>query len=366
MVVPRRWKVRIAVSIVLIASIRNIYQSTQTHSTSTRTSQISTRPLQAGVNLVVKSEKKEKIDINYENYNVSILPVGTHEFSSNNILFHGQSICGSNKCFFRLKKTVNSVYDTGYIVEQAYGMEIQNKINKFQKTWNLAIDLEKEYNISTLIIAPPPRVLPANETHTNILMEGLRNGTKSRPLEFNKFLTVQKMPRIPLKDNKFSIVQKMKVSPERSILWHKAHDEEFVQDFHRVKKYIIEFVRLNVKGREVFCDNLFRNLNVLKRILDNPKYNCLARDLQMIMDYEGTFHHIDLDRCFLTRKYTQPKQFFKKLESAFVHAFQDMNVNCSMTYMFQLKNRKKDNKNREKNIKNRKKHNYKRRHKREN
>lgn len=271
-----------------------------------------------GRKLFGKSEKKQETNIHHKRDDVSDLTGVTDEFSFNLLFDHNRSQCGGKKCFLRLKEDADSLYNnTGYLIRH------DSSIDRFQRTWDLAKKLENDYNVSTLVIAHPPQILPINKTFTQNLM-----------LEYGKRRRQGKKYAFSL--DKALIVQRVKVAPEPNIIWQEVYDHVRIRSYPFILKHLTEFVELNVKGREMFCHNLFSSLNITREFLANPKYECLHYDFQMIMDYDGIFHHIDLDRCFeIDPEYREEfhkkvKHFLDYFALAFRRTFQSMNVSCSL------------------------------------
>ena len=269
-------------------------------------------------NVFGKSEKKQETNIHDERDAVSDLTGETDEFSFNIIFDYKRSQCGGKKCFLRVKEDANLLYNnTGYLIRHNISND-KNNIDH-QRYWDLAMNLEKDYNVSTLVIAHPPQVLPINKTFTqNLFVEASKLKGKGRKFNPDKAL----------------IVQKVKVAPEPNIKWQEIYDKKRILDYPWILEHLTKFVELNIKGREIFCHNLFSSLNTTREFLSNPKYKCLHYDFQFIMDYKGIFHHIDLDRCSEGKSSKQRKEaiavFLDNFALAFRRTFQSMNVSCSL------------------------------------
>ena len=53
---------------------------------------------------------------------------------------------------------------------------------------------------------------------------------------------------------------------------------------------------------EIFYKNLQINLQLVKEMIQKKQYKCLIYDFQFVVDTQGHFFHIDIDRCFPKRR----------------------------------------------------------------
>ena len=58
------------------------------------------------------------------------------------------------------------------------------------------------------------------------------------------------------------------------------------------------FIQTNVKDIDHFIETSQKDVNATKDMLMDNDYPCLLNDFQLVIDFQGHIHHIDLDRCF--------------------------------------------------------------------
>ena len=195
----------------------------------------------------------------------------------------------------------------------------RDMFSKMSRTWVLAHALQKDYNVSTLLLEPV-RKLDKGANFTTQL--NLKLGKKDQV--FNS--------TIPF------IVQKTRSVPEPNQLWQETYDHK-----GRVGslKVYADFLKTSVHNKESFSRNLFNNLAVLRQILQDQRYTCLNHDFQIIIDNEGITHYLDLDRYFEACRGFNP-DFLNKLEEnykkallAFNVSIHEVNIRSSSTTLLQ-------------------------------
>jgi len=148
----------------------------------------------------------------------------------------------------------------------------KNTFDSFQNAYELSVHLEKDYNISSLLIDPPMKVYK-NET----LYKLLSNTT-------NRLC----------KDDRPFIVQKTNLVSEPDLILqyygiYKRKDIHFFTEW---------FTKNKITEYDTFLSNLVRDIHTTHMILNDPKYFKLRHDFQVIVNATGHVHQLDLERIW--------------------------------------------------------------------
>jgi len=199
--------------------------------------------------------------------------------------------CGSYKCFFRLKTN----RQVGYLVAPEMKSD---RIKSLKAGWELAKQLESDYNIQHFLLGPPTKqkVSPqlAKRLNRNLYHERYRIILKGK--KANRFL-----------EGSTALIQKVKLAPKQHLLIGclDAKVRAFEQDWPNFLPHI--------KYKESFARNFNESLVEVKKILEMEP--CLVKDMQVLLDSKGNFYHLDFDRCFSssgrTSKWHMSKSFTK-------------------------------------------------------
>jgi hypothetical protein len=183
--------------------------------------------------------------------------------------------CGSQKCFYHLK----SNRQVGYLVAPEMKSD---RLKSLEAGWELAKQLETDYNIQHFLLAPPTKLKVSNQLATrlnrNLFIE------KSR-----KILGQRKAKKRFPKGSKV-LTQKVKMAPKRHLIIGCVDSK--VRAF---KKDLPNFISY-VKYKESFAQNFNESFAAAKKVLDVEP--CLVKDFQVLVDTKGRTFHLDFDRCF--------------------------------------------------------------------
>jgi len=201
-------------------------------------------------------------------------------FLPNNVEMAKQVPCGQYKCFFRSKSSSN----VGYLVAPSIRKKDTNLqwFETLESGWNLAEDLKAEYGIQHLLLEPPTKLKVSKELawrlNKNLFSEKKQNKIRGK-----------KAKRFPKGSTVF--VQKVQAAPKNSIVV--GCTETKMDSF---KQNMKDFAK-TIKNIGFFSRNFKQGLATARELLENEV--CMTKDFQVLVDTNGTFYHLDFDRCFM-------------------------------------------------------------------
>jgi len=206
--------------------------------------------------------------------------------------------CGNLKCFVIMENS-NVTTNRGYVIAQENriksGEEMGLMKSKLDDAWMIASHIHHKYNLSTLLLEPAEMI--------------------SKDVQFvdslNKKLIHQLVPTMKIQGFNAIIpitVQQSLVIPEPNFFWHYQYSVN-IKKLLNVESIYTDFVQTHVQNYDQFITTLQKDVNATKQMLIENKYPCLLYDFQLMIDFKGRIHHIDLDRCF--DEQPKPKQLDK-------------------------------------------------------
>jgi hypothetical protein len=197
------------------------------------------------------------------------------EFLPENIGWPTKVPCGSQKCFYHLKTN----RQIGYLVAP---QTKSGRNSRLDSGYQLAKQLERDYNITHFLLGPPIEVNVSNELAKRL----------------NRNLYIESTGRLEKKGSKATrfphgstvLIQKVKMAPRRHLLLG-CVDSKVTAFNDNFPKFLT-----HVKYKESFVENFSKSLAEAKRILNVEPG--LFKDFQVMLDTKGMFHHLDFDRVF--------------------------------------------------------------------
>jgi hypothetical protein len=180
--------------------------------------------------------------------------------------------------------SINNVHPTmAYLVEQVTSTKKEHLL--WQATWNLAQTLHHNYSQPDYFLLGPPQTIALNEKWAARL-----NGAN---LYQNGNLLIQDPPPRRYRSTGMAVVQAVRPAPVPSILYGTSwHPEKYFWD-HWEQELLIHVTDLPAFERTV----LGQVESLLTFMTRNTQFKCLLRDFQVLIDTQGTFHPLDLNRC---------------------------------------------------------------------
>jgi hypothetical protein len=205
-------------------------------------------------------------------------------FHSDNLGWPERVPCGKNKCLYRLKTDPQ----IGYLVVpwRARPSGRRDRYTALNLGWLLAQELQKEYDIRHLYLAPPE-----NATVTEELEEHLNYNLWSE--QYQQMLS-GKMRQSKLFHNGSKVhAQKVQLAPRRHLMMGCVESKAFA--FLNNLPNFLSFVE--DKGK--FLSHIQQHLVTARVIMDN--HPCMVKDFQVMITTEGDVYHLDFDRCFTSK-----------------------------------------------------------------
>lgn len=195
------------------------------------------------------------------------------EFLPENIGWPTRVPCGSQKCFYQLQSNPQ----VGYLVAPQTN---SGRLSILQSGYQLAQQLESDYNVTHFLLGPPTEIRVSNELAKH-LNRNLYIESKGR------LRTGRHACRFP--KGSMAVTQKVALAPKRHIILGcvKSKVRAFEHD-------IPKFLRHHVKYKQSFIQNFHESLKAAKRLLENEP--CLMKDFQLMVDEKGRSYHLDIDR----------------------------------------------------------------------
>ena len=165
--------------------------------------------------------------------------------------------------------------------------------SKLDDAWIIASHIHHTYNLSTLLLGPAEMISKDVQFVDSLNNKLLHHRVPTQKIQgFNA--------------NKPITVQQSLVMPEPTFFWHYTVSV-VIKKLLNVDSIYTDFVQTHVRDYYLFIETLQKDVNATKQMLMDNNYPCLLHDFQLMIDFKGRIHHIDLDRCFDE----QPKQLDK-------------------------------------------------------
>ena len=193
--------------------------------------------------------------------------------------------CGNLKCFITFESSNEKTNNVGYIVAQDNRTELGEGFeSKLDEAWAIASNIHHRYNLSTLLLGPSETISKDAQFVETLNDKLVHHSSPTRKIQgFN--------PNTPL------IVQKSLVMPDPHYFWH-YQVSVVTKKLLNMDSVYTNFIQTNVKDIDHFIETLQKDVNATKDMLMDNDYPCLLNDFQLVIDFQGHIHHIDLDRCF--------------------------------------------------------------------
>ena len=263
------------------------------------------------------SHKKALISESYDNLAFNIPTISLETNNSNDVFeLHNfrNFVMGGNKCLFLLESNPS----VGYLVSRR-PYKSENVFNKFKKTYQLYLDLERDYNVTSMFIDPPREIHVNVSFYDELEKKAKKLGTKGNRGENMKFH----------KDRPF-LVQKTRLAPDNHIVFQIVFRErDMVWKLPLYTRFLTES-NVTDYDYDAFLKNLGRDRNTMNAFLNDRKYSTLSIDFQFIVDNTGHIHHLDLDRAFEKDKkfnLTSNLNFSEEVQNNFEAAVNELKQN---------------------------------------
>ena len=198
--------------------------------------------------------------------------------------------CGNLKCFVIMENSnAIAITNKGYVIAQenrtkSEALGVGSMKSKLDDAWIIASHIHHKYNLSTLLLGPSEMISKDVKFVDSLNNKLIHHSVPTRKMQgFNA--------------NKPITVQKSLVMPEPNFFWHYTVSV-VTKKLLNVDSIYTDFVQTQVQDYDQFITTLQKDVNATKQMLVENNYPCLLNDFQLMIDFKGRIHHIDLDRCF--------------------------------------------------------------------
>ena len=214
--------------------------------------------------------------------------------------------CGGNKCLFELR--LND--DIGYLATPSVrpyhpSQTEESWFDVLQASWDLEIQLKKEYPIMNFALEAPRKVLiPKQIADMNTKLWRDDKQAYVHELEFSA--TKETTP-VQFTSGSTAYIQKVKKAPISSLFigCSTSKSRQLREEIHRFANLIGDKSRF----LRAFKINLEKAREVVR------KETCLIRDFQVIVDTDGRIYHFDFHRCFDPYNATRKREWSLKKQT---------------------------------------------------
>ena len=196
--------------------------------------------------------------------------------------------CGNLKCFVIMENNSNGTTNRGYVIAQENrtksGEEMGLMKSKLDDAWIIASHIHHKYNLSTLLLQPAEMISKDVQFVDSLNKKLIHQRVPTRKMQgFNAIIPIT--------------VQQSLVIPEPNFFWHYQYSVD-IKKLLNVESIYTDFVQTHVQDYDQFKETLQKDINATKQMLIDSDSPCLLNDFQLMIDFKGRIHHIDLDRCF--------------------------------------------------------------------